>query len=143
MNTIEIYNYLKGYNQFIGVFPRDQIPENIPINSGLIINTDKAKDPGEHWVSIYLDNDVAVYFDSFGLIPMHREIIIFLNKISPNGWYHNTIPFQSINADTCGMYCVYFLVNYFKTRNFNNFIKIFSHANNDSLAKLIYKIQLE
>ena len=106
MNTIDIYNKLKHYKSFNGVFPRDKLPKT---KIGLIIiNTDKANQPGEHWVAIAVNiKEPFEYFDSFGLPPLHIEILEFLNQ-GNNGWFYNTSTLQSLNSTTCGNYCVLF-----------------------------------
>ena len=145
MNTIEIENYLRNFPNFAGVYPRDFLPVDLKLNKGIIINTDASSEPGEHWVSIFKNINGVIYFDSFGLPPLHEEIIIFLNRISNYSWFFNTITFQSTYQDTCGMYCIFFLTIMFKYGDFNEFRAIFnSHPEyNDVFAKIIYKIQTE
>jgi hypothetical protein len=141
MDNYEINSFLKKYRNYIGTFPRDKLPKNMPVNSGCIINTDTSKGPGEHWVSVYLDEYGAEYFDSFGLIPMHKEIIRFLDRISPNGWWYNRITFQSLHSDTCGNYCVYYMSVRLNGKTFDDFRKVFNFTTrkNDILAKFLYK----
>ena len=144
MNTFEVRDYMQFFKTFKDVFPRDRLPESLNIKCGIIINTDKAEDPGEHWVSIYKNQKgFVIYFDSFGLPPFHTEIIKFINKISPIGWFYNTITFQSVYQDTCGMYCVFFLTCMLRHGDFNYFRAIFNSKPNlnDVLAKIIYKYQ--
>lgn len=141
MDNLQINEYLKKYTNFKGTFPRDMLPKAIPINSGVVINTDKAGGPGEHWVAVYLNNSGAQYFDSFGLVPLHKEIFAFLNRISPNGWYYNKVTFQSLHTDTCGNYCIYYLSLRLNGKSFDDFCNIFNFSplKNDILAKFLYK----
>ena len=42
---------------FIGVFPRDQIPHNITkYPACYIANSDTSKSPGTHWLAIYISD---------------------------------------------------------------------------------------
>ena len=41
---------------------------------GYVINLDKYKSVGNHWVAIYVKNDVATYFNIFGVEHIPREI---------------------------------------------------------------------
>jgi hypothetical protein len=143
MNTLEINDYLRGYINFRGTFPRDLLPTYLSKFCGVVINTDKACDPGEHWVAIYMNKKTAEYFDSFGLPPMHKDIIEFLDRISPNGWQHNSITYQSLYTDTCGNYCVYFLASRFNGDDDHAFRKIFNFNPklNDRIAKYLYNIR--
>ena len=141
MNTSEINNYFKDFNQYYGTYPRDILPNTIPKNTGVIINTDKSSGPGEHWVAVYNCERGAVYFDSFGFLPLHRDIVEFLDRLSPIGWYHNTITFQGVTSATCGIYCIYFLTNYFNGGTYDNFRTLFSFKQNinDLFAEKLYK----
>ena len=143
MNTLEVFKYLEVFPQFQGVYPRDHLPNSVNNNCGIILNTDVSQEPGEHWVSIYKTKDSAIYFDSYGLVPLHNEIINCLDSISPLGWYINTVCFQSLLGDSCGMYCIFFLECMFKYNDFNKFRSIFNAKPywNDILSKTIYKIQ--
>ena len=141
MNTITINEYMKPFGQYKGTYPRDCLPEDIPKSTGVIINTDASTGPGKHWVAVYNGPTHAVYFDSFGLPPLHKDIIQFLDRISPSMWGHNTITFQSESTNTCGLYCLYFLTNYFNGGDFINFRKIFNfkQTKNDLFIKSLYK----
>lgn len=142
MNTLEINNYFRNCKKYYGTYPRDMLPKYIPKDSGIIINTDKSSQPGEHWVSIFkTKSGPLVYFDSFGLPPLHKEITDFIEVNTINGWFYNSINFQSIYSDTCGLYCIYFLTNYFNNGDFENIQNVFcfSPMYNDRIAKLLRK----
>ncbi len=144
MDTLQIIKYMRKFSKFKGVYPRDMLPSSLSSDRGLVINTDKSTEPGEHWVAIYkYKNGSTVYFDSFGLPPLHIEILQFLNKIAPLGWYHNTITFQSAYQDSCGLHCIFFLTCMFKYEDFTEFQNVFNSKPdfNDILAKIIYKVQ--
>ena len=143
MNTLEVNKYLKHYKKFKGTYPRDLLPNNIPKYCGVIVNTDDSSNAGQHWVSIY-NGDVAIYFDSFGLPPLHKEIIKFLDNISPVGWCYNSVTFQGMTSETCGMYCVYFLINHFNGGKFENFHVIFNQNKkiNDIMVESLYKLKI-
>ena len=140
MNSREINELFENTKQFKGVYPRDGLNFKLNKYTGCIINTDRHNEPGEHWVAVYM-GDIPIYFDSFGLPPMFDEFVNFLDNQSPIGWLHNTIPFQSIYQDTCGMHCLFFLTCMFKYNDFNIFMNIFNKSKheNDILAKILYK----
>ncbi len=142
MDTIRINQYLSRYKNYLGTYARDRLTNiRMTDNTGIIINTDKYEDPGEHWVSIYL-NGKAIYFDSFGMAPRHDEIIEFLYRISPDGWYYNRKVVQSIWEDTCGLHCMNFLCCMFETQDFNQFLEAFDNPTqiNDHLTRKLYKM---
>ena len=99
------------YPIFGGIYPRDRLPStlrNKPL--GIIVNTHKAHQPGQHWVAFYLDRQGHMtYFDSYGLPPTHQEFIQFIKRHSPSYTY-NVKRVQGYDT-TCGMYCLYFLLS--------------------------------
>jgi hypothetical protein len=112
MNSLEIKKAFKNYNCFIGVFPRDLLPkEKItkrPI--ALIVNTDPSYLPGQHWIALFINTDnVAEYFDSYGLPPLNKEIFQFLNKLNVEKLVYQTKQLQGLRSSTCGHYCVTFI----------------------------------
>jgi hypothetical protein len=111
MDTSTIKRLLKNYNCFGGVYPLDMIPSGRKKPLAIIINTHKSDKPGEHWVSVMIDkNGFGEYFDSFGLPPLHGEIITYLNKFCKKGWCYNPIPIQNVQSNTCGHYCVLYVM---------------------------------
>jgi hypothetical protein len=111
MDTITIIKLLKTFKCFQGVYPLDKIRPCKKRPRALIINTDKSNEPGEHWVSIIIDNNgCGEYFDSFGLPPLHVELIKYLDKNCTNGWRFNPIALQSDQSTTCGHYCVLYVM---------------------------------
>jgi len=95
MDSNEITREMLGYKNFIGVFPRDKLPLKLKRPCGLVINTDSAQEPGEHWVAIYLlRNGKGEYFDPFGLPPLHKDLTKFMYKQSPKGWLYSNVGIQ-------------------------------------------------
>jgi hypothetical protein len=142
MNTLEINRYLTKFPQFKGTYPRDMLPTINRLPACLVINTDPSNEPGEHWVAVFIDrNGSGEYFDSFGIPPLHEEILEFLHYNCPQGWLCNNITFQSIYSETCGMYCVIYLSSKCKGMSFNEFTALFNHSCelNDKLAEILYK----
>ena len=132
---------MRSFRNFLGTYPCDMLNFSLPKRCGIVVNTDEADEPGEHWVAIYREDNVPIYFDSFGLPPFKEAIAHYLNTISPQGWCYNTLCFQSIYQDTCGMHCIYFLISMFTTNSFDEYRTIFdmgSHRN-DVFSKLLYK----
>ena len=111
MITSEINDSLKGIDHFIGTFPCNLIPSNIPFRPcSMVINTDNSKGGGEHWVSlILLQNSKAEYFDSFGFPPLIREIQSFINSHGSNGFTYSAKVLQHPSTSSCGLYCIEFL----------------------------------
>ena len=103
---------------------------------GIVFNTDPHYEPGEHWISLYVDflgrnikNVPAIYyFDSYGEKPT-EEIKNLINKIKKQGkqnginfkYLYNDHQFQKKNYQ-CGMYAIYFINEMVKDISFKKFL---------------------
>ena len=79
LTNFEIQKYYQNEPRFNGVFSRDNLPNSIK-NGGYIINLDKYHDIGTHWVALYVNNNTIIYFDSFGVEHIPKEIIKFIGN---------------------------------------------------------------
>ena len=78
MNNVEITNYFKYEVRINGVFSRNSLPR---IKDGAyVINLDDRNSKGTHWVSLFIDKNIAIYFDSFGIEYIPREVLNQLLK---------------------------------------------------------------
>ena len=86
LHNIEITNYFNYEPRFNGVFPRNNWPR---IKDGMyVINLDDKKDKGTHRISLFIDKNLALYFDSFGIEYIPQEV---LNKIKDKSITHNIL----------------------------------------------------
>ena len=78
MNNVEITNYFKYEVRINGVFSRNNLPR---IKDGAyVINLDDRNSKGTHWVSLFIDKNLAIYFDSFGIEYIPQEVLNQLLK---------------------------------------------------------------
>ena len=127
MDTLLIKKLLKTYKCFKGVYPCDKLPmyNQLPLN--IIINTDPSYKPGEHWVAVSINKDgKGTYFDSFGLPPLKEEIFNYLEEKSTQGWSYNKTALQNIVSQTCGHYCVLFIIFKCQGLSTRNFVSKFN-----------------
>ena len=98
---------------------------------GIVFNLDKHDEDGSHWVSMFinLDKNYMYYFDSFGTKepPEVLKLVKRLKKEYKNhnkeiNYKRNTIRHQFNNSE-CGVYCINFIVNMLKGKDFDSFIK--------------------
>ena len=70
LTNFEIQEY-QNEPRFHGVFSRDNLPNNNNNNNikkgAYVINLDEYHDIGTHWIALYVNNKIAIYFDSFGV----------------------------------------------------------------------------
>ena len=138
MDTRTINKSLRDTNNFIGIYPRDNLPKRVTPPISLVANTDTSDKPGEHWIAIYIDEDgVGEYFDSYGFPPMHRQFIEFLSINCPNGYFSNFKPLQCLTCVTCGHYCIAYIKMRTNGISYNEFINLFTNnqLTNDKLIK--------
>lgn len=139
MNTMQLIKLLKTYKDFQGVFPCDKIPKIKKKTFGVILNTDEAKKPGEHWVAFYVKNGKGENFDSFGLLPFNKKIANFVKLKSTKSFSWNKVQFQSKHSTTCGNHCVLFLACRFNGVTPKQFKNLFC-KNSKTNDVLVYKL---
>ena len=89
LTNFEIQEYYQNEPRFNGVFSRDNLPNSIK-NGAYVINLDEYHDIGTHWVALYVqstgvydtyvNNKIEIYFDSFGVEHIPKEIMKFINR---------------------------------------------------------------
>ena len=128
MDTLQILDVFhhdpcfKGRAGFLGVFPRDKLPllkdPRLPL--GLIINSDKANLPGQHWLAVFVNAKGHVcFFDSFGKSSLFYGIEIdkFICDSFPwtkGNYQENHTQVQHPRSSLCGLFSIFFL--YFSCR---------------------------
>lgn len=155
MNTLEIAQALskKCGSIFKGVYALDQLPSTPPppsssAPSAYVINTDRHDKPGMHWVACFLHTtkDIIEYFDSYGLVPLHGEILEFLNRSGCEIKY-NKVLLQDLESNLCGQYCCVYL--YYRHRaalDMDDFLRIFSSRStcqNDYIVQQLFKTHFD
>ena len=58
--------YYQNKSRFKGVYSRDNLPQKMKDGS-YIKNLDEYADVGTHWIVLFILNNNAIYFDSFGV----------------------------------------------------------------------------
>ena len=80
LTNFEIQEYYQNEPRFNGVFSRDNLPNNTIKNGAYAINLDEYHDIGSHWIALYVNNKIVIYFDSFGVAHIPKEIMKFINR---------------------------------------------------------------
>ena len=83
---------------------RDELNKNRKSskNECLILNIDHSKNDGTHWTSLFINDGIGYYFDSYGFQPP-LEVIDYCKG------FYNTFQIQRENEVICGHYCIYML----------------------------------
>ena len=79
LTNIEISEYYKNEPRFNGVYSRNNLPNKIK-KGAYVINLDEYENTGTHWVSLFVKTKYTVYFDSFGVEHIPKEINKFIRS---------------------------------------------------------------
>ena len=130
---MKIQKYYKNEPRFTGVYSRDNLSK---IKDGTyIINLDEYSDIGTHWVSLRVNNN-NVYFDSFGVEHIPKEIIKFIENRNIKT---NIFRVQAYDSIMCGYICIAFIDFMFKGKSLTDYTNLFSpndfKKNDDTILK--------
>ena len=80
------YQNEPGFNE---VYSRHNSPKRIK-DGAFVINPDEYADVGTHWLALYVENIEIIYFDSFGVqhVPKEIEKLIGHKNIKINIFLH-------------------------------------------------------
>ena len=84
LTNFEIQNYYQNELKFIGVYSKSNLPK--AKNGTYVINLDKYKSLGAHWIALNLNGNNgsafydATYFESFGVEHIPKEIKKFIEN---------------------------------------------------------------
>ena len=73
LTNFEISEYFKNELKFNGVYSRNNLPKTIK-KGAYVINLDEYTDIGTHWIALFVKPKYTVYFDSFGVEHIPKEI---------------------------------------------------------------------
>lgn len=126
---------------FRGTFARDEIAREKPEPGAYIVNTDRRREPGKHWVLFFVSPErVITYFDSLGSVPLHAEMYDFIG--AAKHFFFNKTRLQANDTRTCGLYCLYVAARLSCGQHLRDVMKKFSSKNllaNDRLIPVLVR----
>ena len=146
LTNIEISEYYKNEPRFNGVYSRNNLPNKIK-KGAYIINLDEYENTGTHCVSLFVKLKYAVYFDSFGIEHIAKEINKFINmdtrKSSATAHIKSNIfRIQAYDSIMCGYFCIEFINYMLKGKTLLHYTNLFSpndFRKNEQVIKRIFK----
>ena len=120
--NFEIQRYYQNKPRFNGFFSRDNLPNKIK-NGAYEINLDEYADTGTHWIALFCKNNEIVYFDSFGVEHVPKEIEKFIEHKNIKT---NIFRIQSNNSIICGYFCIGSIDFMFAVKTMIDFTGLFS-----------------
>ena len=125
LTNFEIQEYYQNEHRFNGVYSRDNLPNKI--NDGAyVINLDEYLDIGTHWIALYVINKTVIYFDSFGVERISKEIKKFVNN---KNIIANIFRIQAYDSVMCGYFCIGFIDFMFNGNSLTDLTNLFSSNN--------------
>jgi hypothetical protein len=122
-------------NIFRGVYPRDDLilldTNETSKDQLFICNLDNCNDPGSHWIVVERHRGDIFYFDSYGLPPIHQDLLGKLIDMAQSNITWNNTPLQD-NTNVCGQYCVIYCLLRARQVPFDDIINTLHH--NDQLS---------
>ena len=88
-----------------------------------VINLDEYADVGTHWIALYVKNNEVIYFDSFGVACIPKEIKRFIGHKNIK---INIFRIQVDNSIICGYVCIGFIDFMFAGKSLIDFTSFFS-----------------
>ena len=138
LTNIEISEYYASEPRFNGVYSRNNLPNKIKKGTD-VINLNDYENIGTHWISLFVKANKVIYFDSFGIEHIPKEINKFINN---NNIESNIFRIQSYDSIMCGYFCIEFINYMLKGKTLLDYTNLFSpndFKKNDRVIKRIFK----
>ena len=138
LTNIEISEYYKNEPRFKGVYSRNNLPNEIK-KGAYVINLDEYEHTGTHWVSLFVKANEVIYFDSFGVERIPKEINKFIGNKKIKG---SIFRIQAYNSIRCGYFWIEFINYMLKGKTLLDYTNLFSpndFKENDRVIKRIFK----
>ena len=138
LTNIEISEYYKNEPRFNGVYSRNNLPNEIK-KEVYVINLDEYEHTGTHSVSLFVKANEVIYFDSFGVEHIPKEINKFIGNKKIKGSVFRRQAYDSIS---CGYFWIEFINYMLKGKTLLDYTNLFSpndFKKNDRVIKRIFK----
>ena len=146
LTNIEINEYYKNGPIFNSVYSRNNLPKIIK-KGAYVINLDEYENTGTHWISLFVKAKYAVYFESFGVEHIPKEINKLIRSKELGSAVNNNIKssifrIQAYHSIMCGYFCIEFINYMLKGKTLLDYTNLFSpndFKKNDRIIKRIFK----
>ena len=146
LTNTEISEYYKNEPRFNGVYSRNNLPKTIK-KGAYVINLHEYENTGTHWVALFVKTNEAIYFDSFGIEHIPKEMNKFINNDTTKLSYlkrikSNIFRIQAYDSIMCGYFCIEFINYMLKGKTLLDDTNLFSPNDikkNDRVIKRIFK----
>ena len=136
LTNFEIQKYYKKEPRLNGVYSRNNLPNKIK-DAAYVINLDEYSNSRTHWIALYALNNNIIYFDSFGVVHIPKEIKIFIDKSTV---VTSIFRIQANDSVISGYFYIRFINFMLKWKTLTDFPNLF--LPNNSFKKWKYNFRL-
>ena len=134
LTNFEIQKYYQKERKLNGVYSRNNLPQ---IRDGAyVINLDEFQSIRTHWIALYVNDDNIIYFDSFGVEHIPKEIKKFIGNKSI---ITNIYRIEAYDSIMCGYFCTGFIDFMLKGKSLLDYTNLFSPYNYEKNDKIMQK----
>ena len=144
LTNFEIRRYYQNERRSNTTYSRDNFPEKIK-EGAYIINLDEYADTGTHWITLSVANIEIMYFDSFRVEHVSKEIEKFIRhkNIKTNIFIKQTSSkILAQNSIICECFCIGFINFMFggiTVINFTSLLSLYDFLKNDNIILCCFK----
>ena len=138
LTNIEINEYYANEPKFNDVYSRNNLPKIIK-KGAYVINLDEYENTGKHWIALFVKTNEAIYFDSFGIEHIPKEINKFIGN---KNIISNIFRIQACDSIMCGYFYIEFINYMLKGKTLLDYTYLFSpndFKKNDRVIKRLSK----
>ena len=132
-NKVEIQKYYQYVTKHNGVYSRNNLPKIK--DRADVINLDKYKSEGTHWIALHVNDNNVTYFDKFGVEHISKEI----KKLKKNKNITNIYRLQGYNSIMCRCFYTGFIDFMLKGKSLLDYKNLFSPNDYEKNDKIILK----
>jgi hypothetical protein len=96
--------------KFSGVFSIDTLPKRLKDRTFCICNTDTHNGVGKHWICFIKVEKIVECFDSLGISSEKKTLLKEFCHFNAKRINFNETQFQKNDSSTCGLFCIYFII---------------------------------
>ena len=134
LTNFEIQKCYQGEPKFNGVYSRNNLTK---IKDGaFVINLDECESIGTHYIALYVNVDNIVYFDSFGVEHILKEI---KKLIGNKNITTNIYRIEAYDSITCGYFCIGYTDFMLKCKSLLDYTNLFSLNDYEKNHEIILK----
>ena len=110
-----------------------------------VINLDEYTDIGTHWIAFYVKNNEVIYFHSFGVEHIPKEIKKFIRSeelghaVGNKDIKDSIFRLQAYDSIMCDYFCIEFINYMFDGKSLIDFTSLFSPHDFKKIVKLLNK----